>query len=199
LGLGSQVKGQHSKGFRGFICHGNPFSKCSTAAAMPRSCSSRSNQGLSRACLVFLTRLAGLQTSKRCSAVTDVLKAAVALDAAASVITPPVDAFGSPSGLALSQSFQLARDACAAISDLYTFGQKNLSKNLQNQSQQRTCIRAALKAILALLPLHVRPGDEASQELLHKVSMVGVSLRLASWAWGRLDTIRAMCAMRHVR
>jgi hypothetical protein len=140
---------------------------------MPPKGGGGSSQDLPRTLLIFLTRLKALKTSKRPSA-ADVLKAAAALDAAASATTHPwKDAFGSPSGLGLTQSFELAKDACATLCDLASYNQKKLL----DKSQQRTCVRAALKAILALLPLHIKPGDVELLELLCNMPLVGVSVK----------------------
>jgi hypothetical protein len=129
------------------------------------------SQDLQRTLLVFLTRLKALNASNRPASAKEALRAAAALDAAANVDTHAwKDACGSPSGLGLTQSLELAEDACAALLEACNCSQ--LEHHLQ-----RICIRAALKAILALLPMHIGPGDQQSLRLMCSMTMVGASVR----------------------
>jgi hypothetical protein len=127
-----------------------------------------SSQEFSRAWLVFKTRLAALKSSQRSSAASDVVKAAQALDQAANVTRAAGGVHDSPSGLSLSAAFQLARDAGVVARDL---GSEAVTEYL-DQGQQRTCIRAVLKAVLAALPVHARPGDTEIHKYLYQLALV---------------------------
>jgi hypothetical protein len=136
---------------------------------MPPKGKASSQDGLARAWLVFKTRMTALKSGQRASAALDVLKAVQALDQASNVTRSLNGVYDSPAGLSLSAAFQLVRDAGLIVSG---FSSESACSNYLDQSQQRTCIRAVLRAILAALPLHCNPNSKEIYPLLRELMLV---------------------------
>jgi hypothetical protein len=103
----------------------------------------------------------------RKSDLSDAVKALPALTAAFS-IQGQFDAFGSPCGLPLSTAFQVASQAAEAASQLAA----GEATDVVNRTQRQACVRAILRVLLAVLPLHIRPGDSEVKRYLLNLSNV---------------------------